>query len=169
MVSKGIIIDIIIIIVAVLVIWIGLQVAFGTQNPFYVISSISMTPELQVYDIIVTKGNIPFEDIIVGDIIVFKRPSDHERVIVHRVVLVLDHQETLVTKGDANPASVEGTDFPITEDEYIGKVVYTLPQVGYISQLLKPPTNYVLVAIIIGIIAIKYVLNKNENDRFNTT
>ena len=34
--------------------------------------------------------HIPFEDIKVGDIIVFDRPSDHNRVIVHRVVSIMD-------------------------------------------------------------------------------
>jgi len=169
-VSKGVIIDIVIIIVTVLVIWFGLHVAFGTSNPFYVISSENMTPELQVYDIIVTADNVPFEDIVVDDIIVFKRPSDHERVIVQRVVLVLNKQDTHKTKGDQNQAALQNTDFPITDEEYIGKVVYTLPQVGYITKLLKPPINYVLVSIIIGVIAIKHILTKRDNsDRFNTT
>ena len=53
-----------------------------------------------------------------------------------------DEPKTIRTKGDANPASIPGTDFPITEEEYIGKVAYTLPQVGYVTQLLKPPINY---------------------------
>ena len=73
----------------------------------------------------------PFEDIEVGDIIVFDRPSDHNRVIVHRVASILDDDpKTIRTKGDANPGSIPGTDFPITEEEYLGKVAcsYTLPQ-----------------------------------------
>ncbi len=49
-VSKGVIKDIIIIGVGVLAIWVGLTFVFGTQNPFYVVASGSMTPELQVYD-----------------------------------------------------------------------------------------------------------------------
>ncbi|MEK0320594.1 MAG: signal peptidase I, partial [Nitrosopumilus sp.] len=35
-VSKGVIKDIVIVGVGVLVIWFGLTLAFGTQNPFYV-------------------------------------------------------------------------------------------------------------------------------------
>ena len=54
-VSKGVIKDIIIVAVGVLVIWIGLQIVFGTQNPFYVVSSGSMIPELQVYDVLVVQ------------------------------------------------------------------------------------------------------------------
>ena len=162
-ISKGVIKDIIIVGVGVLVIWIGLQVAFGTQNPFYVVASGSMIPELLVYDVLVVQGHEPFEDIEIGDIIVFNRPSDHNRVIVHRVVSIInDDPKTIRTQGDANPASIPGTDFPITEEEYIGKVAHVLPQVGYVTQLLKPPVNYVIIAIVIGIMVIKQITKKKK-------
>jgi len=162
-ISKGVIKDIIIVGVGVLVIWIGLQAAFGTQNPFYVVASGSMIPELEIYDVLIVQGHEPFEDIERGDIIVFNRPSDHDRVIVHRVVSITnDDPKTLTTKGDANPASIPGTDFPITEEEYIGKVVYTLPQVGYVTQLLKPPINYVIIAVVIGVMIVKQISKKKK-------
>lgn len=166
-ISKGIIKDIIIVGVGVLVIWIGLQVAFGTQNPFYVVASGSMIPVLEVYDVLIVQGHEPFEDIDVGDIIVFNRPSDHNRVIVHRVASILeDDPKTIRTKGDANPASIPGTDFPITEKEYIGKVAYTLPQVGYVTQLLKPPINYIIIAVVIGVMIAKQVIKKKNEKEF---
>lgn len=165
-ISKGVIKDIVIVAVAILVIWIGLQVAFGTQNPFYVVASGSMIPELLVYDVLVVQGHEPFEDIEIGDIIVFNRPSDHNRVIVHRVVSIInDDPKTIRTQGDANPASIPGTDFPITEEEYIGKVVHVLPQVGYVTQLLKPPVNYVIIVIIVGIMVIKQITKKKKKIR----
>lgn len=162
-VSKGVIKDILIVIIAVLIIWIGLQVAFGTQNPFYVVASGSMIPVLEVYDVIIIQGHIPFEEINIGDIIVFDRPSDHNRVIVHRVVSIIDdNPKTIRTQGDANPGSIPGTDFPITEEEYIGKVEYIFPQVGYVTQLLKPPINYVIIAIVIGIMIVKQFSKKKK-------
>jgi signal peptidase len=162
-ISKGVIKDIVIVGVGVLVIWLGLQVAFGTQNPFYVVASGSMIPVLEVYDVLVVQGHEPFEDIEVGDIIVFNRPSDHNRVIVHRVVSIMeDNPKTIRTQGDANPGSIPGTDFPITEEEYIGKVAHTLPQIGYITQLLKPPVNYVIIAIVIGIMIVKQFTKKKD-------
>lgn len=148
--------DIIIVVVGVAVIWIGLRVAFGTDNPFYVVSSGSMEPYLNVFDVLVVQGNEPFENIKKGDIIVFDRPSGHDRVIVHRVNEILnDEPRILRTKGDANPASIPGTDFPITEQEYIGKVVYTVPQIGYVTRILTPPINYIIIAVIVGIMIIK--------------
>ena len=169
-ISKGVIKDILIVVVGVLIIWLGLQIAFGTQNPFYVVASGSMIPVLEVYDVIIIQGHIPFEEIEIGNIIVFNRPSDHDRVIVHRVVSIIDDDpKTIRTQGDANPASIPGTDFPITEEEYIGKVEYILPQVGYVTQLLKPPTNYIIIVIVVGVMIVKQMMQKKKKDETTDT
>ena len=181
-IPKKVIKDIIIVGVGVLVIAFGLHVTLGTGNPFYVVASGSMIPVLEVNDVIIVQGDCfdlwgildcnsfswytPFKDIKIEDIIVFNRPSDHNRVIVHRVASIIDGDpKTIRTQGDANPGSIPGTDFPITEEEYIGKVAYTLPQVGYITQLLKPPINYVIIAIVVGVMIVKeFVKKKNEKE-----
>ena len=160
---KGIVRDIIIVAACVAVIWIGLTAYFGAQNPFYVVSSGSMYPELAMHDIIVISGHTLFEDVKIGDIIVFDRPKDHDRVIVHRVVAVVDDDpKTLRTKGDNNQRSIVGTDYPITEKEYIGTVVYVVPQVGFITQILQPPINYIIIAVIIGIMIIRQIAKNKK-------
>ena len=174
--SKEIIKDIGIVVVAVVIMWIGIQVVFGTEmltlegnqikvgGPFYVVVSGSMIPVLQVYDIIVIQGHDTFEEVEIGDIIVFDRPSDHNRVIVHRVVSITNEDpRTIRTQGDANPGSIPGTDFPITEEEYIGKVAYIIPQLGYVTQILQPPTNYIIIAVVIGIMIIKQFTGKKKD------
>lgn len=167
-VSKGIIKDIIIVGVGVLVIWFSLQFVFGTENPFYVVASGSMIPVLEVYDVLVVEGHTPFEDVAIGDIIVFNRPSDHDRVIVHRVVSIIDDNPiSLRTQGDANPKSIPGTDFPITQEEYIGKVEYTIPQIGYVTQLLKPPVNYIIIVVVVGVMIVKQIVNKKKENTFS--
>ncbi len=160
---KRIVKDIIIVCVCVAAIWFGLQAYFGAENPFYVVSSGSMYPELMMYDIIIISGHVPFEDIRVGDIIVFDRQKDGDKVIVHRVVAVFsDDPKTLRTKGDNNQSSMVGTDFPITEDLYHGKVVQVIPQVGYITKILQPPVNYIIIAIIVGVIIIREITKKKK-------
>ena len=160
---KGIVKDIIIVAVCVAVLWIGLTAYFGAQNPFYVVSSGSMYPELAMHDIIVISGHMLFEDVKIGDIIVFDRPKDHDKVIVHRVVAVVDDDpKTLRTKGDNNQHSMVGTDYPITEKEYIGTVVHVIPQVGFITQILQPPINYIIIAVIIGVMVIRQIYKKDK-------
>jgi len=160
---RGIVKDLIIVAICVTVIWIGLTSYFGAQNPFYVVSSGSMYPELSMYDIIVISGHTLFEDVKIGDIIVFDRPKDHDKVIVHRVVAVVDDDpKTLRTKGDNNQRSIVGTDYPITKEEYIGTVVHVIPQVGFITQILQPPINYIIIAVIIGVMVIRQIYKKDK-------
>ncbi len=154
----------------VVIIWIGLQVVFGTENPFYVVASGSMIPKLQVYDVLIVQGHVQFEDVQIGDIIVFDRPSGQDRVIVHRVVSITDDDpKTLRTKGDNNVASIPGTDFPITEKEYIGKVEYVIPQIGYVTQVLKPPTNYILIVLVIGVMIVKEIIKRKNVKELSLT
>lgn len=168
--SRAIIKDIAIVAVGVLAIWVGLITVFGTQNPFYVVSSGSMVPELQIYDVIVVQGNDPFEEVKVGDIIVFDRPTGSERVIVHRVAAIIDDDPlTVRTQGDANPASIPGTDFPITAEEYIGTVAYVIPQIGLITRIFATqiggiPLNYIIIAVIVGIMIVKQLTKRRESE-----
>ena len=171
---KNLVKDVIIIVIAIAVIWIGLQVIFGTANPFYVVSSGSMIPTLEVYDVIIVEGNTPFEDVKKGDIIVFYSPAKYElgeeRVIVHRVdSIVKEDPKIIQTKGDNNPRSMKNVDYPITEEIYLGKVEYVIPQVGYITQILQPPINYIIIAIIIGVMIVKQVYTKKKKTIFQNT
>ncbi len=186
--TNTIIRDISIVAIGVAIIWFSMLMVFGAQNPFYVVASGSMVPVLLIDDIIIVQGDCfdffnilntncvkfdwytPFESIEVGDIIVFNRPSDHDkiqkRVIVHRVASIINEDpKTIRTLGDANGASIPGTDFPITEEEYLGKVMVIIPQVGFITKIIAPPFNFILIAIIVGIIAIQqFVKKKNEKE-----
>ena len=56
----GLIKDIAIIVIGVVLIWFAVKVVFNVDNPFYVVSSGSMIPVLNVGDILIVKdGNMP--------------------------------------------------------------------------------------------------------------
>jgi signal peptidase I len=146
--------DVIIIGIGVLVVWLGIWFAFGA-NPFYVVSSGSMEPVLNVNDVLIVRDGGSWEGLNVGDIIVFNRPEGGDRVIVHRIVdmdVARDGEMMIRTKGDANPASIPGTDYPIRQDDYIGKVIYVIPGIGVITKVISPPVNYIIIAIILAIL-----------------
>jgi len=146
--------DVVIIGAGVVAVWLVIWVSFGS-NPFYVVSSGSMIPKLQINDVLVVRDGGSWENLKIGDIIVFNRPDGGDRVIVHRIVEIDRSQDgdmTVRTKGDANPSSIPGTDYPITKDDYIGKVIYVIPGIGVVTSVLKPPTNYIIIAIILAIL-----------------
>lgn len=51
----------------------------------------------------------------------------------HRIsgIETYDDLVTITTKGDANPLPIELIDYPVKENNYIGKVVFTMPKLGY--------------------------------------
>ncbi|HYA82593.1 MAG TPA: hypothetical protein VEH06_03965, partial [Candidatus Bathyarchaeia archaeon] len=58
--------------------------------------------------------------------------SGNHTTTVHRVARIATEngQRIIRAKGDANPDSIPGVDYPIFERNYIGKVVYVIPQLG---------------------------------------
>jgi len=99
------------IIIGGLFVWnVAYTVYFFTQENVLKIESGAMEPTMKMNDAIVFDDTIPFESLEIGDIIVFLRPSDHERIIVMRIVEVMDDDPlTFRTKGDANPTSIPVT------------------------------------------------------------
>ena len=156
--------DIAIIVIGVVLIWFAVKVVFNVDNPFYVVSSGSMIPVLNVGDILIVKDGNTFNSLKVGDIIVFNRPQGGDRVIVHRIIEISDRfgEKVIVTKGDANDGIIPGTDFPIREKDYIGTVAYTVPKVGLVLKYLNPPINYIIIVGIIGILIYTNMKKKNE-------
>jgi signal peptidase I len=157
--------DVIIIGIGVLVVWLGIWFVFGA-NPFYVVSSGSMEPVLKVNDVLIVRDAGSWQDLPIGDIIVFNRPEGGDRVIVHRIVdidLDADDERIVRTRGDANPGSIPGTDYPIRQDDYIGKVIYVIPGIGVITKVISPPVNYIIIAIILAILFFNRLGKKNSN------
>ena len=157
----------IIIAVGITIILLGFWFAFGQLNPFYVVASGSMIPNLNINDYVIVSHNVPFNSLKVGDIIVFKTygtdNSGQHITIVHRVAEIvtdpINGQKVIRTKGDANPDSIPGADYPIFEKNYIGKVMYVIPKLGIITNVFHPPTNYILIGLIF--IVLIYYLKKN--------
>ena len=159
--SKKLVRNVMLIAAGIGIMFIGSETIFGTANPFYVVSSGSMTPAIIVYDVIVVKENIPFDHIKVGDVIAFKSPTTNE-IIVHRVAQILDQNPLEIrTKGDANQNSIPGIDLPITRSNYLGTVTYVIPQIGHLTWMLIPPMNYLVLAITMGIMTVRQVSKRN--------
>jgi signal peptidase len=155
-------------------IFLAIRILTGEFNPFYVVVSGSMIPTLQIGDVVVVQnsghgfggsGNSAFDHLSKGDIIVFRAPDDIDedgkpRTIVHRTVLVgfnsRTNEQIVVTKGDNNPESYLGLDFPIREGNYVGKVIFIIPKIGLLIQYIKPPINYFITGGAIALFLIYY-------------
>jgi signal peptidase len=158
--------DIAIIVIGVAIVWLGLRFVFDTNNPFYVVSSGSMIPTLNVNDVLIVRDGHSFKDLKIGDIIVFNRPEGGDRVIVHRVAKIetdFEGARVITTKGDANPSIIPGTDYPISADDYIGKVIFVIPGIGLVTKVISPPVNYIIIAVILAVLFFSRVGRKGED------
>lgn len=90
------------------------------------VASQSMLPTLDPGDLVAVDTNASFNDVGVGDIILFNEPIPLEySVIISRVVEVLTDPYgdlVVVTKGDANLDPIPGVGFPVHEADFMGKV-----------------------------------------------
>jgi signal peptidase len=68
----------------------------------------------------------------------------------------------IITKGDASPVSIPGVDFPVNNQNFIGRVKFVIPQIGF---LIIPPINYVLVGVIISAVAIVIFINERKRGK----
>lgn len=137
---------------AVLIGVVLLQNAFHVKNAsiFQTVVGRSMLPTFQLGDMIVIRNDsgFSFDDVKIGDVIVFRTRDpefQYNNISTHRVVSMytdrLLGEKVLVTKGDNNKMPEPLLDYPILSEQYIGKVAYHLPQMGWLRILSFPHTT----------------------------
>ena len=98
---------------------------FGIHR--YLVVSGSMEPNLYAGDIVFVNSNVAFEDVQLGDVIIFQYEDMN---VIHRVVdeAMIDGERHLKTKGDAN-ALEDG--YLTTKSNYCGKALFHIDKIGY--------------------------------------
>jgi signal peptidase len=110
----------------------------------------SMEPTLKVGGIVITRP-VPFDDIKEGDIITYLAPSDN-KLTSHRVNSISgSFLLGFATKGDANE---QPDPYLVPMEAVVGKVVFTLPYIGYVTNFIKTPAGFLVLLGIPGIIVI---------------
>jgi signal peptidase len=135
------------IILSVLGIYFGFRVALATTTPWVAVASESMSPTLEVGDLVIIQG-APASEIKEEDIIVFNTPGENSYTI-HRVITkepLANGTFRFRTKGDATP---EDPDW-IPEQNVQGRVLYRIPYIGWLA--LDPTILIILIAIIVIVI-----------------
>ena len=121
----------------------GLVLAVGLPNAFHAksltVMSGSMEPTIGTGDVVVARQTSPM-DVRVGDIVTFRDPLEHDRLITHRVREMHVEGDTVVfvTKGDAN-TGVEH--WALGKDGTIGRVAFHVPKIGLLHGLVPLPVR----------------------------
>ena len=132
----------------------------------YSVASNSMSPEFNRGDVVFVKAT-PFEDLEKGDIVTV-RFNGREGTYTHRIVSIDYDKKEIRTAGDkTGTVDTEGA----SESQILGKVLFSIPFVGYLSLLLTDTTYvavialFVLVIMTVGFAAGKYYKNKARGDK----
>lgn len=120
----------------------------GYQS-FAVVSG-SMEPAYSVGSIVYAKET-PFDELKVGDVISFSISEDTK--VTHRITAIDNEKQQFTTKGDANNTE-DGE--PVSYANVIGKVMFGVPYLGFLSQYIRTPLG---IAIGCGVIFIMILLN----------
>ena len=106
-------------------------------TPYAVLSG-SMEPTYHVGSLIYVE-KVDYRDIQVGDPITFVL-DENLTVATHRVIAISEDGEYFTTQGDANDAP-DGA--PVWYKNLVGRPVFTIPYLGYVSHwITNPPGMY---------------------------
>lgn len=122
--------------------------------PLAVLTS-SMEPTLPPGTLVISQPTDP-ASLAVGDVVTFQPLSDDPMLVTHRIVgmgLQADGGVTFTTRGDNNGIDDE----PIIGDQVMGKVIYSVPFVGYATSLFSNTERGWLV-VVIGSLLIGYAV-----------
>jgi signal peptidase I len=130
---------------------------FVSKYQSFVVQSGSMEPAIMTGDIIIVQSQTEY---FVNEVITF---NSNDRVITHRIVEKDTQAEPIYysTKGDANRT---GDDDLIKEDQIIGKVILTLPRLGFFVAFSQSRSGLIVMVLIPVIILILDKLIKILND-----
>lgn len=142
---EGIIMVLLALVAAVLL----LPKLFGVQT-LAVISG-SMEPGIPVGSIVFTQEVGEPEKLEEGDVITYVLGSG--TYVTHRITENHIEKQEVITKGDANEAEDAS---PVSYTQILGKCLFHLPLLGYISIYVKTPIG---IAVICGIIILLILLN----------
>ena len=96
----------------------------------------SMEPEISAGDLLIVAERKTYE---VGDVVVYQ---DGRMAVTHRIVAISDDE--VITRGDAN--NIE--DDPILPTQIKGKVVLSIPFIGYAVNIVKSPLGTLCILVV---------------------
>ena len=123
----------------------------------HIILSDRMSPEIESGSLAFAR-QVEAEQIVVGDIIIFRSPDDAETLITNRVVGInRDEQLQFVTGSDAHELEDPG---PVPAENVVGRVSGSVSYIGYLLDYAQTTQGLILLIFVPGILIIVYEVSK---------
>lgn len=103
----------------------------------FLVQSGSMEPSIRAGDVVVIEK---LDEYFENDVVTFV--DDEGRRVTHRIIAEkkVGGKKSFSTKGDANRSGDRGE---IEEGDILGKVIWTIPKLGYVINWLRTPYGFV--------------------------
>ena len=129
----------------------------------FVVQSGSMQPAIKTGSVVVVK---PVAEYKIGDIITFGKISKTQTPTTHRIYDIKQgdggkKNNKFITKGDANNAPDRKEIF---QGEIIGKVLFSIPFVGYVVSATQKPIGFAIIIIFPAIFIVYDEIKKIKNE-----
>ncbi len=120
------------------------------------VQSGSMEPAIPTYSMCLVNTHVSYDDLQVGDVVVYWRESDNKR-IVHRIIAI--GENGAVTKGDANQ---HHDGISVTESNLYAKYVGHVPYVAHLYNLIR---SWYGICVVVGLAALLFTLETVDSRR----
>lgn len=126
------------------------QFSLAGDLRLYIVRSGSMEPKIKTGSMVAIR---PSPDYVKGDIITFGADSPNNTPTTHRIIEVqTEGADTIYqTKGDANKTA---DNFTVAKNTVIGKVILTLPYLGYAVDTARQPWGFLLIIVLPALLII---------------
>jgi signal peptidase len=110
----------------------------------------SMEPAIHTGSVVIVA---PASDYKIGEVITFGEISKTKTPTTHRIsdIKVVDNKPIYITKGDANNAP---DNKEVAQSEVKGKVLFSIPYLGFVLNFVKQPLGFALVIVVPAILII---------------
>lgn len=125
----------------------------------YITLSGSMEPEIHTGSLCFVDTHVCYEQMEEGDVVAFETTAGS--LVTHRILSITP--EGLETKGDANETS-DG--ISVTEQNFCGKTLFSIPYAGYGIAALQKPWNKVIICILIATVLLYQLAETAEQSGF---
>lgn len=150
--------------ILIILIVIGVLVGFSllpikNNYKIYFVTSGSMEPAISTGSMVVSK---PADSYNIGDVITFKnigsnKPNDSTTHRIAKIQTKENGQKEYATKGDANNSEDDGY---LPPDRIIGKMLFSVPLIGYLVGFIKTLPGLIFVIVIPAAIIIYEEIKK---------
>ena len=153
---------IVVFVVSIAFLLVGIKL-FGVQ--IYTVLSGSMEPTYKVGSVIYVV-DVEIDELKEQDAITFE--LGNETIATHRIIKIEEQDDVKIfhTKGDANKLPDKN---PVSEDEIIGKPIFTIPLLGYVAYFMQSSYGMIItIGVGIGLIAITMFIDVITSDKKET-